>query len=160
MILCRMITARMFGSISFLLAFPLACSASYLYDVTTYDFDLQQYEYSFTLPNLLLSTGTFTPPALTILIPPPNGCVVTSVTLHDPMSAGAGLVDTFTNCNFIASSVGLPGPIDHDGTYSNGAQFPTILTLSGAASPEPGSVWILGTGLIAFGLISKRFAGN
>jgi len=123
-----------------------AARADLLYGVTTYfpsvSFGLDTPEaFTFTEPTFLSSTTTIPVADLTI-IEPPVGCTLHSVTIEDPDSPDPSITQNLGGCKFISSSVGLPGPLNQDGSYNNGAPEPSILTISGtpvAAVPEPGS---------------------
>ena len=136
--------------------------ADLLYDVKDTNFDgTATYEYTFTEPNFLTTTTTIPEADLTFITALPAGCTETSATINNPSSTTPSLTDNLTGTGSgcmtsTADFLGL-GPFNHDGTYSNGAPVPTVLTISGSpVVPEPGSISLLLTAIVVLGMITKK----
>lgn len=142
-------------------SFAPAARADILYEVpTVFGAVDTPYEYTFTEPTFLSATTTIPGADLTIVTPPLAGCTVSSVTITDPDSSIPNISEGYSGTcnNVLTTSADVPGPFDQDGVYSNGAQDPTILTITGtpaAAVPEPGSVVLL-LSLIAMVVVLSR----
>jgi hypothetical protein len=137
-----------------LLFAAVPAAGTVLYDFSSFDFNNRAYEFSFTEPDLLSSTTTISTPDLHI-ITQATTCTITTATFANPLSANPEESDCTGRGNLV-------GPFDHLGTYSNGAQEPSILTISSVATaaPEPASVFLLLPLAPAVLLVRKRTASE
>lgn len=155
--------------IALLFAGSFSANAEIIYQVqTVLPYVYTPYEFTFSEPTFLTETTTIPGSSLNFLVALPLGCTITSAGLNGPSSSSPSIQETYSGCasyNGTASTGGFKGPLTSDGVYSNGAQIPSIITITGtpdvAATPEPASLGLLATGLLcAGGLMRRRFSAR
>ena len=140
-----------------------AARADITYDYKSFSFGGVRYELTFIEPDFL-STTTIIPFADLTVITEPSPCSITGFTVTNPFSASVSLRVSTTGSNSCAAvtTANFSGPFNADGTYSNGALAPSILTISGSPAtspvPEPASVFLFGGIAGAVGLTVRRRA--
>lgn len=130
----------------------------YTYTVTN-DPTFGSYSWSFLTPTIFTSSSglltTFESSA------PPSGCTISSVQIESPQSS-VFFVDTNfgPSCNgFSGEDLNTPdGPATAPGTYGSFNDFPGTAFLAISQVPEPSSMLLLGTGLLALAGIGKLTA--
>jgi hypothetical protein len=129
---------------------------TFTYDVSTVTYITHiPYEFSFTETSLLSATTTILGADMTVITSP--GCTINFSTFTDPLSMTPKISEGLGSPCLSSNTVGFTGPFDHVGSYSNGAQLPTILTISSVSVPEPSAFLLLGSGLLALvGTIRKK----
>jgi hypothetical protein len=147
-----------------LLSASLAAHADLLYSVQTSNLEGNEViDFSFTEPGLLTTTTIISAADLDVAVEPSATCSESSFTIGNPDSSVVSLTNTLSGSGAFCTggTATVAGPVDHDGVYSNGALVPTILTITGspaivAATPEPSTLALFGTGIIGLAGMARR----
>ena len=143
-----------------LLALGAPARASALYDfhwdVTDLSVPAGLYAFTFEVPDLLTASTTIGAPALLAASDPIPDAFIVSVGVSTPLSFPTVFMN-FSGASSLSISLGAwSGAFTSPGVYTSGAPDNPTLTITqsnSAVVPEPGSMLLLGTGLVA--LVAK-----